>query len=292
MARGSSDKAAEVADKLAEKAARKAEKLHAKAEKLHTTVDKLAAKAERLQEWADRLEAIELWRRETPGRRQARFTRRDLARAAVALVDAEGAEALSMRRLAQELGAGTMTLYHYVRNKDELLALVGDEVMAEVLVPDVTALPEDWVEAMVVIATRTRDAMRRHPWMFELNLDPGFGPSSVRHIDQTLFALRSLDADLDVKVDVVLAVDEYVMGYCLQERGALGPGQPPMADLVAYATELVSAGGYPTLEGLLAGDGGGVAELWDAFVRIGADDARFERNLRRLLRGIAADLDR
>ena len=227
------------------------------------------------------------------GRRQARFTRAELAQAAIRLIDAEGADALSMRRLAQELGAGTMTLYHYVQNKDELLVLVGDEVMAEVLVPDVRDLPEDWQEALVVIASRTRDSMRRHPWMFELDLDPGVGPNAVRHVDQTLYALRTLDAPLEVKLDVLLAVDEYVMGYCLHERGADGPGDPPLDELVAYATELVTAGGYPTLESLLGDDGdvSAVADLWEAFVRTSGDESRFERNLRRFLAGIAADLE-
>ena len=127
-------------DKLTDKAASKAEKLHAKAEKLHTTVDRISTKAkvqaESLERLAARLESVELWMRDEPGQRQARFTRSELAQTAISIVDAEGLDALSMRRLAGELGAGTMTLYHYVRTKDELLTLVCDEVMAEVLLPE------------------------------------------------------------------------------------------------------------------------------------------------------------
>ena len=52
------------------------------------------------------------------------------------IADAEGFDAVSMRRIAAELDAGTMTLYHYVRTKDELLTLVIDAVMGEVVVPD------------------------------------------------------------------------------------------------------------------------------------------------------------
>ena len=59
-----------------------------------------------------------------PGTRQPRFTRDAIASVAVRIADTEGLDALSMRRLAAELGAGTMTLYHYVHTKDELLALV------------------------------------------------------------------------------------------------------------------------------------------------------------------------
>ena len=57
------------------------------------------------------------------------------------IADAEGFDALSMRRLAAELDAGTMTLYHYVRTKDELLALVNDAVMGEVVVPPASCRP-------------------------------------------------------------------------------------------------------------------------------------------------------
>ena len=70
---------------------------------------------------------------------------------AIHIADAEGFDALSMRRLAAELDAGTMTLYHYVRTKDELLSLVNDAVMGELLVPP-GELPDDWRAAITLIA--------------------------------------------------------------------------------------------------------------------------------------------
>ena len=72
-----------------------------------------------------------VWTRTEPTGRQPRFTRDQIAAAAIRIADAEGADALSMRRIASELDAGTMTLYHYIRTKDELLALVGDAIMGE-----------------------------------------------------------------------------------------------------------------------------------------------------------------
>ena len=60
------------------------------------------------------------------------------------IADAEGFDAVSMRRIATELDAGTMTLYHYVRTKDELLTLVIDAVMGEVVIPDDEPMPDDW----------------------------------------------------------------------------------------------------------------------------------------------------
>src|SRR5262249_22635960 len=104
-----------------------------------------------------------IWARPEPGARRARLTREQIATVALALADAEGVEALSMRRVAAELGVGTMTLYYYVETKDELLALMNDSMMGEILVPD-DELPTEWRPALEAIAQRSRAAFRRHPW--------------------------------------------------------------------------------------------------------------------------------
>jgi AcrR family transcriptional regulator len=282
-----------VGDRLTDKAASKAEKLHAKAEKIHATVDRVTTKAklqaESLERLAAQLEAVDLWMREEPGRRQARFTRAELAQTAIRIVDTEGLDALSMRRLATELGAGTMTLYHYVRTKDELLTLIGDEVMAEVLLPAGYELPADWQEAIVVVASRSRAAMSRHPWVFDLaSNDVGLGPNAVKHMDQTLQAVAGLDVPLATKLDVVAAVDEYVFGYCLEE-GAWVLQREQRDAMSRYVEDLVAGGGYPELArylGEVGADG-----IWQAFEDHGTDPDRFERNLRRFVAGIAADLE-
>ena len=222
----------------------------------------------------------------TSGRRQARFTRRELAQAAIRIVDAEGLDALSMRRLATELGAGTMTLYHYVRTKDELLALVGDEVRAEMLLPEGYELPSDWQEAIVVVASRSRDAMRRHPWVFDLGGELSLGPNSVKHMDQTLQAVDGIGAPLTTKLDIVVAIDGYVFGYCLQERTWTSGDQRHVAS--AYVEELVRTGAFPHVQRYL--DELGLEALWQAFEDNSADGGRFERNLRRFLSGIEMDL--
>jgi AcrR family transcriptional regulator len=193
-----------------------------------------------------------------------------------------------MRRLAAELGAGTMTLYHYVRTKDELLTLVSDEVMAEVLLPAGYELPADWREAVVVVASRSREAMRRHPWVFDLSSELGLGPNSVKHMDQTLQAVAGLSTDLTTKLDVVVAIDEYVFGYCLEERAGWVMPDEQRAAMSRYVEELVAGGGYPELERFIAEIG--IDAMWQAFEDHGTDTERFERNLRRFVAGIAADL--
>jgi AcrR family transcriptional regulator len=269
----------------------KAERLQAKADRLQANLDKIAtktkARAEKLERLAARLDALEVWWREEPGQRQARFSRNELARAAVRIADDEGLDALSMRRLAQEVGAGTMTLYHYVRNKDELLTLVSDEVLAEVLVRDSRVLSRGWREALVHIAVRSRNAIRRHPWVLDISNEAGFGPNSIKHFDQTLQAVADLDVPLATKLDIVFAVDEYVFGYCLQERGGDMNGRQKGA-LVRYVEDLVRTGDYPQLRAYM--DELGTDAVWKAFDESRADGERFERNLRRLLDGIALDL--
>ena len=76
-----------------------------------------------------------------------------------------------MRRIARELGAGTMSLYHYVRSKDELLALMWDVVIGELIVPD-DELSGDWRDALSKLARATRRAFKNHPWIFEAMGEP------------------------------------------------------------------------------------------------------------------------
>jgi AcrR family transcriptional regulator len=242
--------------------------------------------AENLERLGARLESVELWMRQEPGQRQARFTRSELAQAAIHIVDAHGLDALSMRRLATELGAGTLTLYHYVRTMDEHLALVGAEVRAALLLPEGYELPSDWQEAVVVVASRSRDAMRRHPWVLDLSGELSLGPNSVKHMDQTLQAVDGIDAPLPTKLDIVVAIDGYVFGYCLQERTWTSGDQRHVAS--AYVEQLVRTGEFPQLQRYLQELG--LEGLWQAFEDNSADGGRFERNLRRFIGGIEMDL--
>src|SRR5271156_4306545 len=89
------------------------------------------------------------------------LSREKIADAALAIADAEGFASVSMRRVAQELGVGTMSLYYYVKTKDDLIAVMDDALMGEALLPSV---PKDWRRALTEIATRTHDLFLRHPW--------------------------------------------------------------------------------------------------------------------------------
>src|SRR5262245_27967501 len=119
-----SRKAERNAERVAQTLERKAGALDRAAAKAEQAAATLTRKAAQLDQISARLASLDVWTRPEPGSRKPRFNRDEIAAAAVRIADAEGLEALSMRRLAVELDAGTMTLYHYVRTKDELLALV------------------------------------------------------------------------------------------------------------------------------------------------------------------------
>lgn len=277
-----------------ERAARQVEQLERRSarqvEHLERHASRSAKKAEALERVAAQLGALDVWTRVEPATRRPRFTREEIAAAAVRIADAEGFGAVSMRRIAAELDAGTMTLYHYVRTKDELLTLVTDAVMSEFVVPPDEPLPDNWRAALTVLAHRGRAAMQRHPWILDITDDPAIGPNSVRHFDQTLAAVASLPISLTEKLDVAGMVDEYVFGYCLQVRNNAKPVVDDDSGMVRYVEGLLDTGDYPQIAAI-AGDIG-LETAWSQIEAHMRDETRFDRNLSRLLDGIEASLPR
>src|ERR1700761_1154812 len=103
-----------------------------------------------------------------PGRRRgrpAKLSRAAVVAAALALLDRDGVEALTMRRLGAELGVEAMSLYRHVPSRDALLDALADRLAPEMDAPDSGA---DWAEALRALAAELRAAGRRHPAAFEL----------------------------------------------------------------------------------------------------------------------------
>jgi hypothetical protein len=179
-----------------------------------------------------------------------------------------------------------MTLYHYVRTKDELLTLITDAVMGEVVFPVDHVFPDDWKEAILAVGTRSRDVILRHPWVTTITEGPSIGPSSVRHFEQSLQALAGLDQPFEVKLDILSAVDEYVFGYCMQANDDDFVGDLP--DFSEYVSQLIADGTFPHLQAAideLTMDG-----VWREAQRTSRDPDRFLRNMHRLLDGIERSL--
>jgi AcrR family transcriptional regulator len=228
-----------------------------------------------------------VWFREEPVSRRPAHTRADIARAAMEIADSEGFDAVSMRRVAQRLGAGTMTLYHYVRNKDELITLMSDAVMAEIVVPE-GELADDWRTALTQIATRTRNAFAAHHWIFERMGDGRPGPSGMRHFEQSLHAVASLGLDRQETFELIGQIDDYVFGFALrevQEREEHERGWPP--EVIDFFNRELASGDYPLISDFLGDD---IEKSIDFVMDFLGQPGRFERGLDRLLDGIEAEV--
>jgi AcrR family transcriptional regulator len=227
-----------------------------------------------------------IWFRQEPVSRRPAHSRADIARAAMEIADSEGFDAVSMRRVAQRLGAGTMTLYHYVRNKDELITLMSDAVMAEILVPD-DELADDWRTAVTQIAMRTRDVFSTHHWIFERMSDGRPGPSGLRHFEQSLRAVAPLGLGRNETFELIGQIDDYVFGYALrevQEREEHERGWPP--EVLDFFRRELASGQYPLINDFFGED---IDSSFDAIFEFLNQPGRFERGLDRLLDGIEAD---
>ena len=133
---------------------------------------------------------------------------------AVRLADGEGVEGLSMRRLAGELGAGAMSLYHYVAGKEELLDAMIDVVFGEIELP-----PEgtDWQAAMRKRSVSAREVLARHPWaigLMESRTSPG--PAHLRHREAVTACLRKAGFSVSMATHAHWLLDGYVYGFALQ----------------------------------------------------------------------------
>lgn len=139
-----------------------------------------------------------------------------LFRAAVELADRGGLDSLTMRRLADELGVGAMSLYYYVPNKDELITGMVDLVFAEIELPPRDA---DWRSAMRRRAHSTREALNRHRWAVGLMESQEMpGPASIRVHDAVLGCLREAGFSIEMTVQAYSVLDAYIYGFALQEK--------------------------------------------------------------------------
>ncbi|MFG2052421.1 TetR/AcrR family transcriptional regulator [Micromonospora sp. NPDC048930] len=159
-----------------------------------------------------------LWRtRDRPSRKGGDLTVDRIVRAAIEVADADGLAALSMRRVAERLGVGTMTLYTHVPGKGELFDVMLDTVYGETARPD--DVPGGWRGRLEQIARENRALYLRHPWLLQVaTTRPPLGPNLIAKYDYELRAVDGIGLT-DLEMDaVVTLVDNYVHGAV---RGAV-----------------------------------------------------------------------
>ncbi|MEW2163332.1 TetR/AcrR family transcriptional regulator C-terminal domain-containing protein [Streptomyces sp. NPDC007084] len=156
-----------------------------------------------------------VWDRPEPPTRPVPLDRERIVAAAVALADAGGLEAVSVRKVAARLDAGPMRLYRYISTKEELFDLMVDEVQAEILPEERAA---DWREALRGLAQRTRQAALRHEWLADLlGGRPALGPNGLALAEATLSAFDDTTADIDTVMRAVETVSAYFTGAIRRE---------------------------------------------------------------------------
>jgi AcrR family transcriptional regulator len=149
------------------------------------------------------------------GDARAPLTRERVLEAALALADGSGADAVTMRRLGEELGFEAMSLYRHVANKQDLFAGMLDRVLAEWQLPVEGA---DWAEAIRGSARSVHDALRRHPWAARLLMTGAhLRPARLAYMDALLGRIRQAGFDAETTYYVYHLLDGYIFGFSLWE---------------------------------------------------------------------------
>ncbi|MFI5803513.1 TetR/AcrR family transcriptional regulator [Streptomyces sp. NPDC051561] len=167
-------------------------------------------------------EIASVWTRPRTKQRE-QLSREQIVAEAVRLLDADGIESLSMRKLGTRLGAGATSLYRHVANKDELIELVVDEVYGEFEVPSVDG-SSGWREATVRSAYSLRSMALRHPWVASVLGQVGLvhlGPNVMRTSERLAAVIHSAGFDGEETEMAISPVFAYVIGYTISETAYL-----------------------------------------------------------------------
>ncbi|MGY5126769.1 TetR/AcrR family transcriptional regulator [Streptomyces nigrescens] len=227
----------------------------------------------------------QLWSQaERPRRgRPPTHSRAAITAAAVAIADAEGLAAVTMRAVAARIGAGTMSLYSYVPNKETLLELMIDQVSGDHRLP---AEPSgNWRDDLRQFAHEQRTIMRRHPWLpAALSLRQTFGPNALAALEYALAALAPAGLEAAARLETFSLLTGFVsshVSYELAQERAVEAGGRTSGELLdaqdRYLRSVAAEGRYTHL-----------AQALTVPSHDSAPDAVFDRLLDRMLNGLTA----
>ena len=185
-----------------------------------------------------------------PRGRPPAHTREQVVAAAIKVADAEGLEALTMRRLAAELGAGVMSLYTYVKDKDDLVDLMVEQA-GEYAGPG--------PDTLLTLVKWQRSLMLKHPWMLSALPNRNLvGPNTLGYLERGLAALADKPLPGPVKMEILALLTGFVAGYVANEVAQARAGVTSSEQVEAHVTQMRAAlatGAYPELAKVLAEGG-------------------------------------
>ena len=203
------------------------------------------------------------------------LSRERVIEAAVGLADAQGIEALTMRRLAQELGVEAMSVYHHVANKDDILDGIVQQVLEECELP---APGDEWKAAIRRTAISTHEVLVRHPWAANLILGgAGTGAARLRYMDGILGTLRRAGFSAEMTDHAYHALDSHIMGFTLWQVGMNLGTEENLKEMAAQFLAQLPVAEFPHL-----------AEHIEQHLktRVADDVGEFEFGLRLILDGL------
>jgi AcrR family transcriptional regulator len=175
--------------------------------------------------------------------RRRPLSRGRILAAALELVDEQGIDALSMRKLGQSLGYEAMSLYNHVSNKDDLLDGILDLVLAEMEPPH----PEGGLPAIRAAALSAHEALKRHPWAANMLMSPGrIRPARINYMEGLLACLRGAGFSAETTYHAYHVLDAHIIGFSLW---ASTHGKMPehIEDARAWFEEMIPVATLPYL---------------------------------------------
>jgi AcrR family transcriptional regulator len=151
----------------------------------------------------------------TENKKRSALTRERVLEAAVELADDIGIESLTIRKLADRLGVGAMTIYHHVPSKEEIIDGMVELVFAEIELP---RLDGDWKSALRRRCFSAREVLKRHPWaapLMESRVAPG--PANMTHHDAVIGCLRQGGLSLQMTAHAYAIIDSFIYGFAFEE---------------------------------------------------------------------------
>ncbi|MGA5205789.1 TetR/AcrR family transcriptional regulator [Streptomyces variegatus] len=178
------------------------------------------------------------------------LSRERVIRTAVAVADEKGANALTMRAIAEPLGVEAMSLYHHVAGREDILDGMVDAVFGEI---DLPPRDTDWKSALRHRADSARAVLRRHPWavgLMDSRSQPG--PATLRHHDAVIGTLRAGGFSVPMTAHAVSLIDSYLYGFVLQELSLPFRGAAELDEVAGAIVRDMPADTYPHLTELAA----------------------------------------